>query len=495
MKTKFSLSVPLLAGAGLLLAGLAAEIWAVSQYDARPADATATASAESIPQIERWLLPVFAVGGVFVGGGLVLARRQRQSHPASNREGDLVSLRVAAEVIADVNNIAVDLACLNMNTREVSASAQTIAAATEQMATSVGEISHNSENAASDASTTDMTVGDGRTAVIKVSGAISKVVKMVDEAADSVDALAQASDQIGEILNLIETIASQTDLLALNATIEAARAGESGRGFAVVAAEVKRLASQTGGATGDIAQRISRLRTGMDSILKTMRSSKEAVAEGDAAISDAASTMEKIAGEVTNVSRHMQEIATILVQQRAATGEVANNVDKVANTAAENEHRLQTMSAKLDDACTRLVAKTKDWFEESDPRSLCEMAKIDHVMFKKRVADTVAGRISWAAGEVPDHHGCRLGKWYDKVSDPATRRLPEFNALQEPHQRVHAAGKAALAAYEAGDMLGAVAALDALSAASGEVLALLDSLSAALDGRGQQAAAPVRHAA
>jgi methyl-accepting chemotaxis protein len=489
-----SVGLPLTFAAILLLAGLIGEGWFFTQ------------GADSQSSVFAWgsLLSalVFIASGAWMGYALHQLQRPANaglsakfSNSSGNNEGDLVSLRVAAEVIADVNNIMVDLACLNMNTREVSVSAQTIAAASEEMATSVKEIAQNSENAASDANNTDRTVADGRASVNKVSGVIGKVVEMVDEAADSVDALSQASDQIADILNLIETIASQTDLLALNATIEAARAGEAGKGFAVVAAEVKRLANQTGDATGDIAQRIARLRNGMETILKTMHSSKTAVAEGNNAITNASGTIEKIADEVSNVTRHMQEIATILVQQRAATSEVASNVDQVANAATENEQRLQIMSGKLDEACNRLVARTQSWFHENDPRSLCEMAKIDHVMFKKRVADTVAGRISWKSGEVPDHHNCRLGKWYDKISDPAIRAMPAFTALVEPHKRVHAAGHAAINAFEAGEMAGAVAALDDLSTASAHVLNLLDSLSDALDRRGQRAAATLHKAA
>jgi methyl-accepting chemotaxis protein len=402
------------------------------------------------------------------------------------RDHELLSLRVAAEMIADVTGIMVDLACLNISTREVTGGAQTIASAAEEMAASVKEIARNSENAAADASTTDQTVTAGRAAVGKVTGAIGNIVDVVEDTARSVDELSQASEQIGQILNVIEGIASQTNLLALNATIEAARAGESGRGFAVVASEVKHLATQTAGATEDIAQRISLLRGGMDQILDSIHSSKTAVDDSKCANADAAATMETIACQVASVSQNMQEISTILLQQNGAAAEVSRSIDRVANTATENEKRLHVMSDKLDGSTARIAAKASEWYQQNDPRSLCEMAKIDHVMFKKRVIDTIAGRAAWKASEVPDHHGCRLGKWYDAVTDQEIRGLPAFASLVTPHDRVHAAGHAALVAHEAGDQPGAIRALDELNDASNDVLKLLARLSDALRERGQQ---------
>ncbi|MQP65125.1 HAMP domain-containing protein [Niveispirillum sp. SYP-B3756] len=124
-----------------------------------------------------------------------------------------------------------------------------------------------------------------------------------------VDGLAEKAQRIGEVLDLIAEIASQTNLLALNATIEAARAGEAGKGFAVVASEVKNLAGQTERATGDIAQRITEIRTATEQAVTAIKEISRTVAEVD-----------EIGGS----------IAVAVEQQNAATAEIARSAQNAA---------------------------------------------------------------------------------------------------------------------------------------------------------------------
>lgn len=413
----------------------------------------------------------------------------RQSS-AAERGRNFQNLQNLAGTVVDVNEVTIDLAHLSRNTSEVSSSAQTIAAAVVEMAASVEEIAHASEGAVDETTQADETTARGRAAVSEVNDAILKIAAAVDETSSGVEALTGASEQIGQILGVIRGIAAQTNLLALNATIEAARAGDAGKGFAVVASEVKELSSQTTKATEDINHRIGALLDGMSVIQNAMVNTRSAVSLGQTSIFEAAQTMDGIADQVGSVSVKMRDISTVLHQQSEATNEIGRSIERVALTAVESERLLQDMSSKLHASNDRFAESAKTWFVAESHTDLCEMAKIDHVLFKKRVIDVLMGRESWAANDVPDHHGCRLGKWYDSIKDPAVRNHPAFEALSEPHSRFHKIAREVLEAHANKDSDAAYEALDRLNEVSAVVISLLEKISQG--GRNPDRVTPIR---
>ena len=131
---------------------------------------------------------------------------------------------------------------------------------------------------------------------------------------ERVGELSKAAARIGDVVELINSIAEQTNLLALNATIEAARAGEAGRGFAVVASEVKALAAQTAKATDEISHQI----TGIQ-----------------AATHDSVGAIKEIGATITRIADIASTIAATVEEQGAATAEIARNVGEAAKGTAE----------------------------------------------------------------------------------------------------------------------------------------------------------------
>ena len=173
-------------------------------------------------------------------------------------------------------------------TEQASDAVQTVAAAAEELTASIGEIGRQ---------VTDASV---------VANAASEDAGKTDGIVRELDGMAS---KIGEVVRLINDIASQTNLLALNATIEAARAGEAGKGFAVVANEVKGLANQTARATDEIGQQINDVQT----------LTQHAVA--------AIGGIVRRIGDLSHIST---AIASAVEEQSAATAEIAGNVSHAA---------------------------------------------------------------------------------------------------------------------------------------------------------------------
>jgi len=373
------------------------------------------------------------------------------------------------------------VAKMKADMRDLGERTHAVASATDEMVASIAEISRTTEGVSQDAEDVRARVNDSVSAVDRAVGTIGAIADSVTDLAAKINTLNGACEQIASIVKTIEKIASQTNLLALNATIEAARAGEAGKGFAVVAGEVKSLANQTAGATEDIRNRIASLQSGMADILSAMASSATRVEEGTQAARQAGETIGAISHEVDEVSQKMTQIAAIVHEQSAATEELSRSI---SGTAAMSDNALATIdevAKAVDSVAGTLQPMLLELGKAPDDRELVQLARSDHASFKKRVIDTLVGRGNTKDSELPDHHGCRFGKWYDKLTDPRVTASDAYRRIKEPHLQVHAAGKEALAYHQTGDFHSAITAAGRMEAASQQVYAALEDIARILD--------------
>jgi len=174
-----------------------------------------------------------------------------------------------------------------------------------------------------------------------------------------VQSLAIAAEKIGDIVRLIDDIASQTNLLALNATIEAARAGEAGKGFAVVASEVKNLATQTGKATEDITNQIASIQDQTGRAVDAIRRIGDTIGEVNSIVAAIAAAVEEQGAATAEIARNVQ-------QASMGTNEVSNNIKGAAQSADStgtaagavraNAQQLSVMMAKLTEQVDQFLA-------------------------------------------------------------------------------------------------------------------------------------------
>jgi methyl-accepting chemotaxis protein len=201
--------------------------------------------------------------------------------------------------------------------------ATTVAAATEQATASM-------ETIAATASELTASAGEVRRDVERSAQIASTAVARAAEANHKVLSLNTAAERIGEVVALINAIASQTNLLALNATIEAARAGESGRGFAIVAAEVKSLSGQTSRATGEISTHIA-------GVQSATRDAVEAIAAIGKIIDELGQITAHVSAAVNAQTTATNEIAANVEQAFAGIREISGNIHGVSDHANETE--------------------------------------------------------------------------------------------------------------------------------------------------------------
>jgi len=368
------------------------------------------------------------------------------------------------------------VAVMRVVARDTANRAQTIASAAEELVASVEVIANNSTQVMGETEAVRRAVNEGRGSSDNAAATMTQVAAVAQDAADKINQLAASSEEIGNIIGMIEAIAFHTNMLSLNASVEAARAGDAGKGFAVVAEEVRRLADQTKQATIDISGRIATLRSDMQAIVHSFEGVSGAVAAGDKAIAQTRSAMGDIVRETDSVVSHMDEIATILGEQKGAVAEVAQTISQIADridvSVTDNERLLDLLEGSY-----AIIDEQLDGvWDLTLPNIFVHRCRNDHITWKRRVSLMLAGREHMHSNEMADHHGCRLGKWYEEQAPQELRGTPAFRELLEPHKQVHAHGKKAADLFNAGDTEGTINELHALSEESAQVLVLLEQM-------------------
>lgn len=360
--------------------------------------------------------------------------------------------------------------------RDLEKRSQSMAAAAEEMTASIAEVARSAELVADDAKNVKQELSNSVSQVNEALSSMDGISAAFGALTGKVHALDKASEQIASILKTIEKIAAQTNLLALNATIEAARAGEMGKGFAVVAGEVKTLAKQTSGATEDIRNRILALKEGMSDMLSSMSDGERKVEQGTKVIHSVNDSIHQVGTRVDEVTQKMVGVSATVQEQSVVVTEVSSNITIVAKMSREVIAKVDGVTDGLQRASTHVQSGLVEATKCLDTDMLILATKADHASFKKRVIDTVLGRGQEASSKLPDHHACRLGKWYDSLATEEIKRLPAYAALLDPHTRVHAHGKRVLEHHERGDYADALLEAKKLDQASHEVISLLDAL-------------------
>lgn len=243
---------------------------------------------------------------------------------------------------------------------------------TEQVTTSMNEmtatmndVAKNTTNTYSLADSATEQVDVGARAMNKTIEGIQGLAETLTKSSQTVSELEQSSNHISSVLDVINSIAEQTNLLALNAAIEAARAGEHGRGFAVVADEVRGLASRTQDSISEITKVITELQDGSKQAVASMNQSQDQVVDTVNQAEVTGEALKSISDVIQNINDMTRQIATAAEQQGAVVEEINRNVVRINDTGVETAQGATETSqasqelARLASDLNMLVAKFK----------------------------------------------------------------------------------------------------------------------------------------
>jgi len=293
--------------------------------------------------LKQTLIAVDRVASGDLTHNLNIQRRDELGQVQGGIQRMTLSLRALIGGISDsVTQIASAAEELSAVTEQTSAGVNSqkvetdqVATAMHQMTATVQEVARNAEEASEAALAADQQAREGDKVVNEAIAQIERLANEVGHSTTAMGELKRESDKIGSVLDVIKSVAQQTNLLALNAAIEAARAGEAGRGFAVVADEVRSLAQRTQKSTEEIEDLIAGLQSGTQQVATIMDNSRELTVSSVELTRRAGGSLESITRTVSAIQAMNQQIAAAAEQQSATAEEINRSVLNVRDVSEQ----------------------------------------------------------------------------------------------------------------------------------------------------------------
>ena len=260
----------------------------------------------------------------------------------------------ASAVAYAINEISSSSEQMAAGGAEQAQQASEVSSFVEEMTRNIISNTENATNMAENAKEQGVKAREGGKVVAETIEGMMKIAEVVEKSAVTINGLGDSSKKIGEITQVIDDIADQTNLLALNAAIEAARAGEHGRGFAVVADEVSRLAERTTKATKEITIMINQIQHETTEAVLSIEEGAKEVDHGKDLVTKAGKMIETIIDGAENVTTVSVEVAKASEEQSSSAEQISTNIEAIANVTHESAQGVEQI-AKSSEELQRLT--------------------------------------------------------------------------------------------------------------------------------------------
>lgn len=335
-------------------------------------------------------------------------------------------------------HIAQDISDLSGRTQQQAAAVQQTAASMEEITSTIQQTANNAMDA------NEMANSSLREAI--------SANEVVQKTITSINQINEASHKISEITSLIDSIAFQTNLLALNAAVEAARAGDHGRGFAVVASEVRSLA-------GKSAEAAKQIRTLIDDTVDKVHNGAALAKESGEALLTINKSIEQISSLVSEITRTTAEQAKGVQQVNEAIGSIDQATQQNAALVDETAARTTEMRRQAEGVIEVVSAFKIDLAQigfgtamETGQFAFAQ-ARRAHRQWKGLIRAFIDGMdVQIDEAVATDHRQCGLGKWFYSPEGQQYAHLTEMQTVDKYHAELHACIKRILAAYRADDL-------------------------------------------
>jgi methyl-accepting chemotaxis protein len=247
----------------------------------------------------------------------------------------------------------------------------------------------------------------------------------------------------------------------------------------VVADEVRALAERTTRATREIAEMIKAIQQETAKAVNVMEEGVSQVEKGTHEAARSGEALDEILSKISDVSQEINQIATAAEELTATNHEVTGSIHNISDLVQQTNQQTTESVSRISGMIGMFegLQGTLNQFKcNEDLPTVLQKAKSAHLLFTRRIRLHLKGELRLDAHKLPDHHTCAFGSWYDHQGQEVCGGHPSFRSIIDPHQKVHALGKAAIQAHDSGDKLRAQQLCEEMIAESHRLLAILANI-------------------